>query len=509
MTGTLAQPDTTNVHAVTPGAKPHLLVIMADQHRSDALGCAGNATIDTPNLDRLAAEGVRFARANCQGPLCMPARASFLTERYVRDHGVYTNWAQVPDAIPTHVNAIRDAGYHTAMLGKAHLTRDDDTRVGKGAVGHVDQLAPRLQRLGYTEVAETGDKFSVEIPNRYTDALAHHGQLDRYRSFVADRSYHGDDESGVGATKRVPMWDVTPAPLPPELYIDAWHGDLASTWIEEYTRDEPFSLFVGFPGPHDPWDAPAAAVGPYLDRDVVRPRSMRRPELAGTGAYGQLLKGMLDLSDTRTMTDDAIVGMRRAYYADITVIDEWVGRIVEALATRGILDDTWIVYTSDHGEMAGDHGLMSKCVLYEGAVRVPLIIRPPGGMAGRVVDDLVEHVDLAATLREIAEAGDVPESEGRSLLGHFDGSAGPGRSCSVSENWGFAAFETDRWRLVVDEHALTPCQLFDLEADPAEDVDLVSDPGRRAVVDDLMTDVVRPFLARTPRRPHPSPFAPS
>jgi choline-sulfatase len=200
--------------------------------------------------------------------------------------------------------------------------------------------------------------------------------------------------------------------------------------------------------------------------------------------------------------------MRRAYSADISVIDDGVGRIVAALEARGILDDTWIVYTSDHGEMGGNHGMMSKCVLYEPAVRVPLLVRPPRGCTSRVVDDLVEHVDVAATVRAIAGAPDLPASEGRSLLGHVDGHGAlpEARRVAVSENWGFAAFETERYKIVVDEDACVPCQLFDLEADPNEDHDLVADPQARAVLDELMDEWVRPFLKTTPVRPHPSPF---
>src|SRR4051794_28244456 len=103
---------------------PNVLVVMADQHRADVLGCAGDAA-QTPTLDRLAAEGTRFSRLSCQGPLCMPARASFATERYVRDHGVYTNWAEIPEHSATYMHALRDAGYHTVLLGKAHLYRDE------------------------------------------------------------------------------------------------------------------------------------------------------------------------------------------------------------------------------------------------------------------------------------------------------------------------------------------------------------------------------------------------
>jgi choline-sulfatase len=172
-----------------------------------------------------------------------------------------------------------------------------------------------------------------------------------------------------------------------------------------------------------------------------------------------------------------------------------------------MLDETWIVYTSDHGEMGGDHGLMSKCVLYEPTVHVPLIIRPPGGCIPRVIGDLVEHLDVPATVREIAGAPSVPDSNGRSLLGHLDDRAPEPRAVAISENWGFASFETDRYRLVVDEDQLTPCQLFDLATDPAEDHNLVADDDHRDALEDLMATKVRRFLAPSPRRPHPSPFA--
>ncbi len=482
-------------------AMPNVVLIMADQHRADLLGCAGQPAVQTPNLDRLAAEGVRFTRTTCQGPLCMPARASFVSERYVRDHGVYTNWAELSPDTPTYLHALRAVGYHTVQLGKAHLYRDS-----MHPELHVDDLAPRLEQLGFTEVHETGDKFDLAQPNRYTDHLRDRGILDAYTSYITDRSYQGEQESGRGATKRIPMWDATPSPLPPDSYIDAWHGELAVRWIEEHDADQPFFAFVGFPGPHDPWDAPQLAVDRYHGAHVPMPRSTQRPSLERDDNYTKLLRAFLHLADTDTMTDDAIAGMRRAYCANVSVIDDAVGRIVEALAVRDLLADTWLIYTSDHGEMAGDHGLMSKCVLYEPSVRVPLIIRPPGGCTTRVVDDLVEHVDVPATVRAVAGAPDVPDSEGRSLLGYLAGEDPVGRTVAVSENWGFAAFETERYRLVVDEDSSTPCRLFDLQHDPAEDYDLVGEAQHAPVLEELMDTIVRPFLAVRPARPHASPF---
>jgi choline-sulfatase len=483
---------------------PNILVVMADQHRADVLGCAGDASAQTPTLDRLVAEGLRFSRVTCQGPLCMPARASFATERYVRDHGVYTNWAEIAPETPTYMHALREAGYHTVLLGKAHLYRDETH-----TAAHVDELAPRLAALGFAEVHETGDKFSVSMRNPYLDALQGRGVLADYAQYIADRSYQGENETGRGATKRVPMWDATPSPLPASLYIDAFHGELAARWIEAYEGDAPFFAFVGFPGPHDPWDAPATAVDRYTDVAMTMPRTTQRPDVNGAGTYGRLLQAFLHLSDTETMTDDAIHAMRRAYSANVSVIDDAVARIVGALAAKGVLDETWIFYTSDHGEMAGDHGLMSKCVMYDGAVNVPLFVRPPHHMTaarGSVVDALVEHVDVPATLREIAGAPELPGSEGRSLLPYLRGDDLPRRACSVSENWGFAAFVTDRYKLVVDEDACAPCQLFDRRDDPLENENVVADPQHASVVDELMATLVTPFLATAPSRPHRSPF---
>src|SRR5580700_7337284 len=136
---------------------PNIVIIMSDQHRADMMGCAGDPSVLTPSLDRLATEGVRFTRVSCQGPLCMPARASFMTERYVRDHGVYSNWTELAPDSPTYVWALRAAGYHTTLLGKAHLDRDEVLEAN-----HIDDLAGRLMNHGFSDVHETGDKFAGE-----------------------------------------------------------------------------------------------------------------------------------------------------------------------------------------------------------------------------------------------------------------------------------------------------------------------------------------------------------
>jgi arylsulfatase A-like enzyme len=150
-------------------------------------------------------------------------------------------------------------------------------------------------------------------------------------------------------------------------------------------------------------------------------------------------------------------------------------------------------------------------VLYDGAVRVPLLVRPPGGAgarSGAAVDDLVEHVDVPATIRAAVGAGDVPNSEGRSLLGHVvsDVARPEPRALVVSENWGFAAFETYAYKLVVDEDALVPCQLFDRQNDPNEDENLVDDHDAISDLEDMMDTIVKPFFATPPLRTSPTFF---
>ena len=208
------------------------------------------------------------------------------------------------------------------------------------------------------------------------------------------------------------------------------------------------------------------------------------------------------------MTDDAIRGMRRAYSADVTVIDDAVGRIVAALDGRGLLDDTWIVYTSDHGEMGGNHGMMSKCVLYEPAVRVPLIIRPPGGCAPRVVDALVEHLDVPATLRDIAPAPALPASEGRSLRGYVDGAPTHRPRARVDQRE-LGLRVVRRPSATSSSSTRTPSRRASSSTsptDPDEDDNRVGEPECKAVVDELMDTHVRPFLTTAPARPHRSPF---
>ena len=492
-------------------ARPNILWLLSDQHRADVVGAAGHPVVSTPHLDALAGEGTLFSGAYCQGPLCMPSRASLLTGRHVRDHGVLNNKTAIADGLPTMVRAIRDAGYRTATIGKMHLYPH---RVGAAAGLDI------MRGYGFEEITEIGGKLaSGRVRSDYTDHLAALGLYETYRRFVRQRA------PGLGARAGLipghqPIWNVDPSPLPAADHIDSWVGDRAASWIDSVDDQRPWFCWVGFPGPHNPWDAPAEFVERYRDADVALDTT-RRPAVPEAGPFRTFLDTFLDYSCSATLTDERIVEVRRHYFANVTLIDAAIGRIADALRRRGIDGNTWIVYSTDHGEMLGTHGLLNKMVFYEPSVRVPLIIRPPGGGQSRRFGGLIEHVDLTATLVEAAGGKPIPDSPGRSLVDLIAGPpavhqgcpAGPdqpapreghltastaGREVVVSENFGFGMWRTDRYKLVVYEPERVPVQLFDLADDPGEDRNLVRDPARRAVVADLMDAYVRPFLAAKP-----------
>jgi choline-sulfatase len=480
---------------MTRRRQPNIVLIMSDQHRADVMGCAGDPVVHTPRLDGLAAEGVLFDHAYCQGPLCMPARASLLTERYVRDHGVSENSWDTPTHLPTFVADVATAGYHTSCIGKMHLWVHG-RRGGARPTRDVRDRITQMCEYGFAEPLETVGKLATaHITSEYTDYLGQRGRYDAYREWIASRRYAG--QPAPGTPLRVPIWTTGPNPVTDEDYIDTWHGRRAAQWIAEYNLPNPFFLWVGFPGPHDPWDAPASYTDRYRNVDMPTPRSLRLPDVPDDPQARQLFDFIVNVhSDASNLTDDAIAAVRRAYYGNVTLIDDAVGTILDALETRGMLEDTWVIYTSDHGEMLGEHRLLTKMVFYDPAITVPLVIRPPGGRAARVVTDLIEHLDLAATIRAIAGSAGDPSFAGHSLLDWCEGRDGWARPVVYSENFGLGMIRTPQHKLIFAEDTAQAVQYFDLSSDPDEDNNLANDPVARTDIDSLTETFIRPFLAR-------------
>lgn len=475
-------------------SKPNIIFIMPDQQRADMMGSYGDPVAKTPNTDWLASEGVQFEKCYCQAPLCMPSRASMLSERYVRDHGVYQNLSVVSDGVPTFVQAIRDTGYHTAQIGKTHLY----THLPWNG-DHMDKRRHILEGYGFVETHETaGKEATLRVDSIYTDYLQEHDLLDTYRNYLSSRNKHTLEENPD--LEPAAAWNADPLPLPLHAHLDVWMGDYTANWIRTYDREEPFFLQVGFAGPHDPWDAPEEALEKFGHPEIPMPDSLDPPEIPESGPLRTFLSVLTEYSDTATMTPEAIAIARRAYYANMMMIDDSIGQIIKALEDSGRLDNTWLVYVSDHGEMMGEHRMVKKMVFYEPSVQVPMIIRPPAGMAARRVNDLVQLMDISATFRDIAGAT-MPSSQAQSLLPAIDGLP-VGRDVAISEAYGVGMFRTATEKLVVYEDTIEPMQFFDLEADPFENRNLVGTGEADDRIEALMAQYARPFLAIRPLRPH-------
>lgn len=461
--------------------RPNIVWILSDQHNADALGTTSGGAVRTPALDALVAEGATFTHAYCQGPLCVPARASMLTGRYVSEHGVRDNtWASARE-LPTVVQRIRDAGYQTVAVGKMHLyPYPPDVRDGLDA----------MRRHGFTQAHEVLGKYGVVgSTSAYTEELERRSLLDGYREFLRSIDPH---RRAVGG-EHTPHWTTTPAPLPADAHPDAWVGRRAVDWIRGYEGTEPFFLWVGFPGPHDPWDAPAEYVDRYDPAQIPMPRSLTRPEPT-TGDFGRYLDKIREYCDSATVDEEVIRRVRQHYYGGVSMVDDWIGAVLDALRERADLANTWVVYSSDHGEMLGEHSMFTKWLFHEPSVRVPLIIRPPSGQVPGRYDELVEHLDLSATLCEIVGAPPLPGADGRSLLPAVAGDLTPVRTVARSECETFGMWRARDHKLVVDERTLEPVQLFDLRRDPNEDHDVHRDPAYAETIRDLMDTYVRPAL---------------
>ena len=370
--------------------KPNLLFLYADQHRADVMGCAGNDVVVTPHLDRLAAEGVRFDQAWTESPVCQPARASLLTGRFPSDHGVLGNFAgncqPEWDVFPRR---LQEAGYTTASIGKTHF---DAWPMG-AEPGTPPPTEEWIGSFGFDHVVEEFDKyvhlFDVDTP--YTTFLREHDALEPYQQVIRD-NFRGGDKHWNAVTSPCPRNSTSPASSPTRRSAGSPAG----------LRTSPGSCSC----PSCSRTCPDRR--PDLGR-VLRRRDDRAHGSSRAGhdhrGVGKQLRLCRTHSHSDLLTDEFVLAGARQYYAMVSLIDQRIGAILDLLEAQGQLDNTWIVYCSDHGEMLGDHGLMAKMNFYRSSVRVPLIVRPPGGAAdraGHVEPTPVQAFDVAATLLDAA-----------------------------------------------------------------------------------------------------------
>jgi arylsulfatase len=452
---------------MSDASRPNILWYCTDQQRFDTVGCLGNEYIRTPNIDRLASRGTAFTRAYTQCPICTPSRATFLTGRYPASHQVQRNGN---DYFPAHLTLVTktlaDAGYDCGMAGKLHLSR---------AKGRVEKRP------------DDGYRFF---------RWSHHPEPDWPEGHDYDawlREVRGIDPHEIYTMKQA----YGPG-VPAEFHQTTWCTEMAMEFISQ-EREGPWLMSLNPFDPHPPFDPPAE----FLDRidsstlplplfresDIAHQKRYRAVDqqskdavrIGGEPVAAQVLDE--DAEDFFHSTPPSAYDPRQVkacYYAMIELIDHEFGRLVRFLEERGELENTIIIFTSDHGELLGDHGLLYKgCRFFEALVHVPLIISWPAKWSrGVVADALVELVDLPQTLLEAAGLPTRPEMQGKSLAPLLAGSADPAyhKPYVTSEYWdaidqsdgthGSMYFDGRYKSIVYHGHELG--EIYDLEQDPGE-----------------------------------------
>lgn len=457
-------------------SRPNLILIMTDQQRFDTIAAAGFPHMVTPTLDALMRRSVAFSRAFCAGATCVASRAALFTGMYPHNTGTYSffDWAHHR----TWIQDLADAGYWCANIGKMHLQ-------------------PRDASGGFHE------RIVVENPTSVNwgggcgdDAWGRHLAL---HGHARPNHRHRTDPAWLGKFQSVP-WS-----LPEHLHPDVFVGDSAVSWIDHHTPDRPLFLQIGFTGPHEPWDPLPRHLDAYRERSIPAPvdfpadLSVRPPQHAAHRDF-HATTDHESVIDMRRATLADILHFRRHYYAKITTVDEQIGRIVASLERKGLLDNSLLVFCSDHGDMLGDHGLAYKWLMHESVVRVPFFIVPGPAFGGRarppsMVDALVSLLDIGPTFLEAAGVPCPSHLEGRSLLPVLQGDAPPLRDHVFCEDNYQVMMRTPSHKLVVylgqDEG-----ELYDLSLDVDERRNLWREESARSLRDHLEQQLFR-WLARS------------
>lgn len=433
-------------------SRPNLLFLMTDQQRADTV--EPQTVCQTPNLDKLASGGTRFSRCYTVNPICSPVRASLMTGLLPHNHGMVDVAHAVPAyradfeaALPVWPRLLQSAGYNTAYFGKWHVERTD-----------------RLENFGFDtyEVEQYQQKLGlVEMEEELAD-----------RKMVRQKGYADFLLSGVS--------DETPQSLPEyRMFSDG----IAFLEKAAANPERPWALFLSTEAPHDPYVAPRLYSDLYNLDDISPPQNFD-DDLAGRPAIYRRIQSVWD-----DLTWEDFARATVCYYANCTMVDEQIGRILQTLDELKLTDNTIVVFTSDHGDYMAEHRLLLKGIpAFEGAYRVPLVLSGPGIPAGRQMPEIVSLLDLVPTLVGLTSGEEFP-CFGRSLLPLLQGSESNWRSEAFAECHGQRFNYTQRilWRgsMKYVFNGFDEDELYDLAADPHEQQNLAGDPIYKPVMENL------------------------
>ncbi len=440
----------------------NIVVVLSDEHAANASGCYGNPKIRTPHLDRLAGQGVRYDTAYCASPMCVPSRLALLSGRYVHQIGAWDNGVIPGEKLRTWGHHLREAGYESVLAGRTHFNGPDrllgfDRRLTDDLdfwITHDGNPPPRVpewRRSSNSHVSEAhgGDHVHTRHDATVTDAVI---------DFLRDRAEQPDAD--------------------------------------------PFLLYVGYMHPHFPLVAPPEYLARYDPDDVELPATRHEDPASQHPVIRQIRQAF---RNDEPLTDDEQRQATACYWALVSHLDDQLGRLLAALDESRLRDDTVVIYTSDHGEMAGHHGIWQKQVFYEPSVQVPLVLRAPGHLRGTLrtgsVTRNVSLIDVLPTLRELAGLPPDDTLPGRSLALHpDDDAASTDTDRPILSEYHAQGMIDGGYMLKVGRYKYCyyvghEPQLFDVESDPAELTDLAADPAFASVLagmDAALRDITDP-----------------
>ena len=443
--------------------RPNIVLIITDQMRGDCLSVSGHPVVETPNLDMLAARGVNFTSAYSSCPSCIAARASLFTGQRPSTTGRLGYRDGVPWRYTnTLAEVMQRNGYQTHCIGKRHFY-------------------PQMLHLGF-EAIETYE----------ADQFLDHAYVNDYREWLRERTNGALEEFDHGVQSN--SWYARPSHLPEELHNNTWVATRGRQFLRHRDPTRPFFLNLSFHRPHPPADPPSVFFDHYRDREIPA------PPVGDWAARNDV--PVTDINAARGHLDERLLtNYARAYYAQIAHVDNQVGRLLTYLRGHG---PTWVIFTSDHGEMLGDHHLFRKTYAYEGSARIPLIVCPPQSAKVHACEAPVVLEDILPTVLDAAGVACPAGVEGRSLVPLLDATPreagwrsyvhGEHSACYAADSG--MQYLTDGKRKYVWYTQTGREEFFDLEKDRQERHECSGDPARQTELAQWRGRMIRELAAR-------------
>nr|WP_144923512.1 sulfatase-like hydrolase/transferase [Paenibacillus bovis] len=472
--------------------RPHIVFITMDELRKDALSCYGNKAIDTPNLDRLAEQSIRFSRAYTVSPWCLPSRCAMLTGQFPHNSGAYSNFrkCELDTGIPNLFQELRKVGYKTSLFGKCHFSPVPYGETRPDVTLPYDEFREYYVNLGIDHLDLQDDKqVSVWFYDDYAKELDEVGYLQAYR----DATWNVQDNRKVFTF-----------PGPEEWHPDSWVGRKAQQFIQKYSGDQPLFSWISFSGPHYPFDPPEK----YIDRvDMSKdtPMSFLEGEFDDESrihhrSYHGDGRGIIDGAGVapgracKNYSNQYWHTLRKYYFANVVQIDDYIGRILEVVE-RKFGDNVLIIFTADHGEMLGAHGIWGKgdCG-YEDVTNVPLLVKYPGSSQGYTTDVKVMLTDIMATCMKVANISDPVPTDGRDFNESIEVGGYP---YVFSEGEGFICVSDGQYKYIhINKNNREHDEMFDLEKDPNEFENVINQTEYAEKLAELRGEVAKLFMKK-------------